>query len=86
METKIDNKILTLPLSGNMQTTLQDTLNEYGKQGYQLIDCHSTESALVVFLKKEYSVEYVPINKNNNTQCNKPIGSSNDDSINDDWD
>ena len=78
MDTKIYNKILTLPLSGNMQTTLQYTLNNYGKQGYRLIDCHSTDSALVVFLKKEYKVEYVPTSKHSKSQHNNPINLGNE--------
>jgi hypothetical protein len=59
MEKQIKNKILTLPLSENIQEQLEENLNKLGQEGFRLFDCHLNGDAVVALFQKEISIDYI---------------------------
>jgi len=56
---QINNKIITLPLSENIQVQREENLNKLGQEGYILSKCISSEKHLTAFLKKDLMIDYV---------------------------
>jgi hypothetical protein len=59
MEKQIKNKILTFPLSENIQEQLEENLNKLGQEGFRLFDCHLNGDAVVSFMRKEIDIYYI---------------------------
>jgi predicted esterase YcpF (UPF0227 family) len=59
MEKQIKNKILTFPLSENIQEQLEENLNKLGQEGFRLFDCHLNGDAVVAFMQKEMDIDYI---------------------------